>query len=498
MLSDDQQAACERLTTLARVRASVTTATLPPTLLRRWSVPLLVGPAASGKEHVCQEVARRLGHGCCRRWEVASWITESSRSHAPTLDQIRRYVTANPQGCVIYLAGIDTLGARSDQNHSYQQACISEIERLLDQTSSRPAHVLNPDGTMTRSAMVVILGGRFSALWGEREAGGPTGADSWKLADREPLADTRAVSAWLSEHSRVPAGIGRRIAPEPFVLQPLSTVEAEQIAERFWRALPPAMDGIAPDELSTALTGRGGWRALTNVIEQALVSGYEGPAIADDPGTVDQPASPPAVEPPSSTGLSSEPSPQLVTPSAHTAPPKISAAGGKVARLGDRLSMPSHRSRLLPKARRAGLMSLAHLEALAVARGHGLPDEGNAVKPMFVEGALREEISNAELAVALLTPAQEYSPRALCRGALMLPRIPGAEGSCEIMRAVRKERAYTVIRHVALLGQQAQPQEPQWSRLLLMLPPVSERMPALPEGAMPDQAIRDALIQVDP
>ena len=183
ILTNDQRDACERLLTLARVRVSTTEATLPNSLLARWSVPLLVGPAGSGKEFMCQEVARRLGKKPCRRWEVGSWIIVSNRSSGTTLEQIEKFIDDHPQGCVIYLAGIDTLGTTSDRNLGYHQARASEVEQFLDWTASRPIHFIRRDGSSLRPSVLVIVGGRFAALWGDNELGGPTGAEAWKNSD---------------------------------------------------------------------------------------------------------------------------------------------------------------------------------------------------------------------------------------------------------------------------------------------------------------------------
>ena len=477
VLAGDQQNACERLLAIARVRSHTTEAALPVSVLSRWSVPLLIGPAGSGKEFVCQEIARRLGNKPCRRWEIASWIIVSNRSSGTTLEQIEQFINDHPQGCIIYLAGIDTLGTTSERNLGYHQARLAEVEQFLEWTASRPAHFIRRDGSALRPNALVIVGGRFAALWGDSELGGPTGADSWKNADQEPLADTRAVSAWLAERSEVPAGILRRVAPEPLVLRRLDDQEAGRLAEIVCRSLPPALDGIGSNELTKALRGQGGWKAVAHVIEQALVSGYEGLPIADDPISASAPASP--------APLAAAPAQSV----SRRKPTKKS----KPVRLADHLALGSHRSTLLPQARRLGLTSITHLEALAVARGYVLPDGDDAGPQIFSADAWKAEMRDVELAVALLSPGLEFCERAICRGALMLLRLSRVTESFWIVREAGRERSWQVVRHVAMLGLQAHPQEAHWRNLLAVLPRVSTYCSALPEGAMPDEAILKVL-----
>ncbi len=477
VLTGDQQNACERLLAIARVRSGTTEAALPVNVLGRWSVPLLVGPAGSGKEFVCQEVARRLGSKPCRRWEIASWIIVSNRSSGTTLEQIEKFIDDHPQGCVIYLAGIDTLGTTSERNLGYHQARLAEVEQFLDWTASRPVHFIRRDGGMLLPNVLVIVGGRFAALWGDNELGGPSGVDSWKNADQEPLADARAVSSWLAERSEVPGGILRRVAPEPLILRPLDGEEAGRLAEIVCRSLPPALDGIGSNELTEALRGPGGWRAVANVIEQALESGYEGLPIADGPVAASAPVSPPL---------------QAAAP-AQSVPRRKPTKKSKPLRLADHLSLGSHRSTLLPQARRLGLTSIAHLEALAVARGYMLPDSDDAGPQIFSADAWKAEMRDVELAVALLSPGLEFCERAICRGALMLLRISRVTESFWIVREAGRERSWQVIRHVATLGLQAHPQEAHWRKLLAVLPRESTYCPALLEGTMPDAAILKVL-----
>ena len=496
ILTADQRHACERLLTFVRVRAVTTAALLSTELLAHWSVPLLVGPAASGKEHICQEVARRLGGWPCRRWEAGSWITVTNRASGTTLEQIERFADTHPQGCLVYLAGIDTLGkAMTDHNLGYRQACASEIEQLLDWTASRPARFLRRDGTTFHPNVLVVVGGRFAALWGDHEFGKPSGTEAWRNADHEPLTDACAVSSWLTNHSGLPAGLQRRLAPEPCLLRRLDNEEADRLAEHLGRLLPPMLDGIGVHDLAEALRNTSGWRGVAHLLEQALVAGYEGPSTIDHPDTAEQFLSPaPSVVAPNPLPSSAT---TVVQPTRWEPPKEIA----RPARLAVRLGLSPHRSRLLPKLRRLGLPSGTHLEALAVARGYTLPGVPVAGEPsLFLAGAWQQEIRDVELAVALLSPGLEYNERTLCRGALMLRHL------CQDLKPhwvarigweAKREQALVVVRHVALLGGgQGEPQAAHWRMLLSVLPEVSSPYPALPPGAMPDEAIRRTLTDV--
>ena len=112
---------------------------------------------------------------------------------------------------------------------------------------------------------------------------------------------------------------------------------------------------------------------------------------------------------------------------------------------------------------------------------------------IFSADAWQAEMRDVELAVALLSPGLEFCERAICRGALMLLRISRVTESFWIVREAGRERSWQVVRHVALLGLQAHPQEAHWRNLLAVLPRESTYCPALLEGAMPDEAILKVL-----
>jgi hypothetical protein len=132
-------------------------------------------------------------------------------------------------------------------------------------------------------------------------------------------------------------------------------------------------------------------------------------------------------------------------------------------------------SPLLRKARRLGLEP-ADLERLAVQRGCDYYDNGRVSKAIPITTT---QLSNAELAIALLNPALRYDPQTIRLGAAML----GAEGQSpeEIARLARMERAEAIVRYVAEAGLKFEPANPFWSRLLGLLPHV----PPPRSGVMP-------------
>lgn len=270
VLAADQRAVVETLVALVRARKGQG-ATLPPVpLLPRWSVPLLVGPGGAGKAFACAEAVRRLGLRGHARWEIGSWNIAAARSGRSTLEQIEWYVATHPDA-LIYLAGVDALSTAhtgaGDANVTYMTTVAAELENFLDGATGRGPGANEP------VRPCVVLGGRFSPLWGEVEVGGVRGADLWKLADAEPLAGAEAVGTWLREHSGLPAGILRRVAAEPLVVRRLDTAEAERVAGELCARLPPALDGaLHAPELAAALAGPHGWRALAHRLESTLLT----------------------------------------------------------------------------------------------------------------------------------------------------------------------------------------------------------------------------------
>ncbi len=469
ILTDDQRRICERLLSLALVRADTTEATLPVGVLRRWGVPLLIGSAGSGKAFVCEEVARRWGGKPCRRWEVGSWILGSHRGGHATAEQIRAFIADHPAGCVVYLAGVDALAVDPAHNASYFWVVQNEITQLLDHATARPAYFPKRDGTSIQANVLVVVGGCFGSLWGDMTVGGPGAGEEWRLADAEPLASTAAVAKWLRQDSRLPTAILRRLSPEPLVLRPLNREQADKLAVRLCDGLPPALDGLDAAEFSDALQGPGGWRAVAAVIERAWVAAHE-----PMPG---QEASAPASP---TQGLPLYP-PEVVPP---TSPWPES--------LGMCLGIRFPRTRLLAKAQGLGLYTAMDLEWLAYARGYRLPGERPA-DTTAKEKVGRAVFTDLELALALLSPYLPWNERAICRGAAVLGVQLAAIEPEIVADAARRARAELIVRHVGWLAVESQVQTERWRALLHFLP-TWRRVTRFKPGVMPDAALRGVLL----
>lgn len=149
--------------------------------------------------------------------------------------------------------------------------------------------------------------------------------------------------------------------------------------------------------------------------------------------------------------------------------------------LAEKLGVPVHHSLLLRKARSAGLHDSSALIGLAVVRGcqhyHGGP-EPQPTKPPSLAA-----FSDEELVIALLSPCLPYNPRAVRVGAQMLGSRRNQPARLALL--ARRERAETVVRHIAAAGQQTEPDEPFWQELLAALPPASPPRSVLPPGVLP-------------
>lgn len=131
------------------------------------------------------------------------------------------------------------------------------------------------------------------------------------------------------------------------------------------------------------------------------------------------------------------------------------------------LGTTTHLSPLLRKAQRLGL-DAEGLERLAIQRGCDYYDKGEPLPPILVSA---EQLSDAELAIALLNPALRYAPQTLRLGAAML----SAEANTpeEIAWRASMERCQGIVRYVAEAGQTFEPRNPFWIRLLQLLPPAA-------------------------
>ena len=492
ILTDDQQNACERLLALARVRASTTEANLPLSVLIRWSVPVLIGPAGVGKAFVCAEVARRLGNQPFRRWDLGSWSPAFSLISSTMPAQIRAFIASHPAGCVVYLAGLDAL-AQTGYSVSYYRAMASEIEQLLDGISMRLARSTRSDGKVIPANVLLVVGGCFAPLWREATIDGPSGAEWWKLADRVPLADPVAVANWLWEYSGLPAGILQRLAYEPTLLRPLGPAEAGRLAARLCERLLPSLDGLGTDEFCAALQSPHGWGAVAALIERAWIEGHEDlplpEASAAAPAKQNPPPAPLNVGGGATDGGGRVPAGQNPPP----VPPGTKlVAGQPPTRLGERLGIPSNRSLLLGKARRLGLRTVLDFMRLAEARGYSLSRD--TYRTAVPERGPLDAFSDTELTAALLSPCLEYNESGICQGALMLDaQLATTIDQAFIVYQARRARGETVMRHVARIWYELYSPSGRGRDLLALLPSFSDR-PAFPPGVMPDDAIREVLI----
>ena len=126
--------------------------------------------------------------------------------------------------------------------------------------------------------------------------------------------------------------------------------------------------------------------------------------------------------------------------------------------------MKNCHSRLLDKARCLGLREPADLEWLAVARGCWHYRQPEMPESVRVDESL---FSNEELAIALLSPNQLYSPHTIRLGAAML----GAPGNSPLIIAelALGEGAGIPVRYIAKAAAQFEPENPFWDELLQKL-----------------------------
>ena len=146
----------------------------------------------------------------------------------------------------------------------------------------------------------------------------------------------------------------------------------------------------------------------------------------------------------------------------------------------------AHVSSLLLKARRLGLGAPGDLEHLAVSRGlryydsHGNSQGGREEPSSGPVDEVGEELTNEELAIALLSPSAPYSQQRLRMGAAML----AADGNRPevLARLALQERCGAVVRHIATCGHDVEPANPFWDHLLERLPadPTAPPADALP------------------
>ncbi|MFN0078471.1 MAG: hypothetical protein ACKVY0_18595 [Prosthecobacter sp.] len=144
--------------------------------------------------------------------------------------------------------------------------------------------------------------------------------------------------------------------------------------------------------------------------------------------------------------------------------------------LAQKLGTRGHGSRLLLKAQQAGLHGPQALLDEAIARGcfHYLQGRTPPLQRVSLEA-----LSNMELALALLTPANLYDPWLIRVGAMM----QGAEGNdpAQIAQLAVDEGCEQVVRAIAEAGVRYEPDAAFWKTLLDLLPPSL----ALKPGVLP-------------
>jgi hypothetical protein len=144
--------------------------------------------------------------------------------------------------------------------------------------------------------------------------------------------------------------------------------------------------------------------------------------------------------------------------------------------LAHKLGTTAHVSPLLLKAKRLGLSGTKELCTLAVQRGCRHYSRGDEPAAELVPNS---KLSNAELAVALLTIAAAYDPHRIRCGAAMLSAVGNPPE--ELARLAKWERSEAVVHYIAQCGSSFEPQNPFWTQLLALLP----QCPTPKEGVFP-------------
>ncbi len=147
-----------------------------------------------------------------------------------------------------------------------------------------------------------------------------------------------------------------------------------------------------------------------------------------------------------------------------------------------RLGTTAHLSPILVKARRLGFADAQDLERLAVSRGlryyDGHGDSRIECNPSSTspQNGADGELSNEELAIALLSPAAPYSQQRIRIGAAML----AADGNQpeSLADLALRERTGSIVRYIAECGHDVEPENPFWDELLELLPAGDSAPPA--------------------
>jgi len=135
--------------------------------------------------------------------------------------------------------------------------------------------------------------------------------------------------------------------------------------------------------------------------------------------------------------------------------------------LAEMLGSKPHISPLLIKATRLGLTPET-LPILAVQRG--CVHYSSGTEPSLPL-ATKEQFSDEELAVALLSTALPYDPHSIRCGAAMLSASDNIPQ--RLARLASLERCVALVRHIAEAGSRFEPEDLFWTKLLAALPPSS-------------------------
>jgi hypothetical protein len=146
----------------------------------------------------------------------------------------------------------------------------------------------------------------------------------------------------------------------------------------------------------------------------------------------------------------------------------------KTPTLAEKLGTTTHTSPLLQKARELGL-GIEGLERLAILRGCDYYQDGGPPPPTAIS---REQFSNAELAVAFLSPSLPPTPRTIRLAAALV----GAADvrADDLAGRAKQEKCEGVLRYIAESGRRFEAENPFWSRLLELLPEAKVNTDLLP------------------
>ena len=146
--------------------------------------------------------------------------------------------------------------------------------------------------------------------------------------------------------------------------------------------------------------------------------------------------------------------------------------------VAEQLGQTPHLSPLLRKLRGVGLVVPDDLRGLAVTRGCSHYQQPRDFEK--TPDPRTEQVSNLELAIAMVTAAQSFDPT-LVRCAAQL--LSGGDIKVEaIARLAVQERAVPVLRHISKAGAEMDSEDGEkWRRLLALLPATAD----IPEGRLP-------------